>query len=232
MICLNEEDYIQGAIASIAPFTDKLVIVDGGSTDNTQRAIAEVCKDLDLDYRLDQHKWANDFAKQRQYALDLVPEHFDWWFRIDADEQWGQLIRDNFRGILTSLPKECQAVKIKQVNLVDVDQVEQRFLYSASRGGWESHPRIFRNIRFSDGNPAWRWQGQVHEYCQLLTRQGLQWPDPIACWNVNSVHFGWLDNSRREDREGLYEQIPGSGFVKGSLIERTHVVREMWQGLI
>lgn len=232
MIALNEEQYIKNAIESIANFTDTLVLVDGGSTDNTVDLARKVCEKYNIEFIQKTKFWENDFALQRNYSLLNIPLDIDWWFRLDADETFGNMIAKNIRKVLGELPKTIEAVGIKQINLVDVDINSRELYYSAGRGGWETHPRIFRNIMLSGKQPAWQWVGQVHEYCHLITRQGLVYPQNVASWNVSVIHWGWLDTERRVDRENLYEQIPGSGFVKGSLTERNHVIKPLWKGLI
>ena len=232
MIALNEEQYIGNAIESIAEYTDVLTLVDGGSTDKTVDLARGICKKSGIEFILKTKFWNNDFACSRNESLSLVPSDVDWWFRIDADETFGTKIANSINNVLLNIKTEIRAVSIKQVNLVDVDQKTKTLFYSAGRGGWETHPRFFRNLRLPDMSSAWRWTGQVHEYCQLLTKQGLVYPENVASWNVSSIHWGWLSQERRSEREDLYEQIPGSHIAKGSLTKRSHTVKTLWKGLL
>ena len=73
----------------MAPFVDRMVVVDTGSVDDTV-AIAKGCG-AEV-HRLD---WPDDFAAARNHALGLADA--DWHLVIDADE-WivcgGEALRD------------------------------------------------------------------------------------------------------------------------------------------
>lgn len=216
MISLNEKSYIKQAIAS-CDFADYVCLADGGSRDGTLQKAAAAARQADIEFIKKKARWADHFGNQRQEALMLVPEDVDWWIRLDCDEEYPALFRQNIRALLESLPDDCLAARIKQINLIDEG------IYSAGRGGWETWPRIFRNLRH-DGDSAWHWQGQVHEYCRLMTLRGLIDPEP-ANLNLSVIHYGWLSKERRQNREKLYLQMPGSGFEAGSLTAREHVPR-------
>jgi glycosyltransferase involved in cell wall biosynthesis len=220
MITLNEERYIRQALAS-CDFADTVAIVDGGSTDGTHDIIKEFGMPRVRGIVL---PWENHFGNQRQRSLKFVDSDTDWIIRLDADEQFPPVFRQNIRTLLAGLPENIIACRIRQVNLVYDEHT-----YSAARGGWETWPRIWRNLRLPDGSPAWQWQGQVHEYTKLMTDKGLVECDEsrIATLNVPVLHYGWLDRSRREEREALYSKMKGSGFAPGDLVNRSHVAKEL-----
>jgi glycosyltransferase involved in cell wall biosynthesis len=220
MIMLDDHKYIKRAITSCS-FADLIVAVDGGSTDGTVPLCVKAANEIRVDCHIEEVPWRKHFAQQRQAALRMVPPEIDWWIRIDSDEVYPPPFIDNIRGMLELVPDDCQCVRIRQNNLI-IDES----LYSAARGGWETWPRIFRNIRLEDGSPAWNWVDQVHEHCSLMTKKGLIDPDPLI-FNLSVTHHGWLDQERRESRESLYSTMPGSGFEAGSLTQRTHIVKEM-----
>lgn len=220
MIALNEEAYIYDAIKSCS-FANDVVVVDGGSEDKTTNLIHVAAGEIGIEDNTHEVKWDNHFGVQRTESLALVPEHCDWWMRLDSDEVYSQSYIENIRRLLEGLPEDCLCARIRQINLVgDVS------LYSAARGGWETWPRIFRNIRLPDGRSAWRWIGQVHEVPRLMTKKGLIDPEPVSL-NLPVVHYGWLNAERRQDREDLYVGMEGSGFKAGSLTERNHVIRRV-----
>lgn len=83
----NEEKDIVDAIRNAQKLTDKVLIVDSGSTDKTI-ALAEA-KSAKVVYRA----WDNDFAAQRNFALQHVDT--DWILYLDADERMNdELIAD------------------------------------------------------------------------------------------------------------------------------------------
>lgn len=216
MISLNEKEHIKRAIASCG-FADYICLIDGQSTDRTVQLASSMANKIGVKFIKRVKPWQTHFGEQRQAALQLVPEDADWWIRLDSDEQYSPLFQENIRALLESLPENCAAARIRQVNLIEPG------IYSAARGGWETWPRIFRNIRH-ENKSAWMWEGQVHEYCRLMTLQGLIDPDAITL-NLSVLHYGWLSIQRRQDREKLYATIPGSGFEIGSLVTREHTPR-------
>lgn len=68
---------IKAAIESCKPFADDIVVVDGGSKDNTIQ-VAE-----SLGCRVFSNPWPG-YAKQRMFGVDKT--QFDWIFLIDTDE--------------------------------------------------------------------------------------------------------------------------------------------------
>jgi len=223
MITLNEERYIGCALDSLIELEPAYVaIVDGGSTDATQSILKKYQKKLNLIWK--EVPWKNDFGAQRQAAFDLGISYADeknldvvWWMRLDSDEALPQAFQLHFRNLLARLPEDCLACRIRQVNLYpDLNH------YVANIGGWEAHPRIFRH------NLEGRWTGQVHEYFQGMTRNGLKVvPDElIYSLALDVLHYGWLNQARREKREKLYSAMPGSGVTAaGDLTGRHYEVR-------
>jgi len=223
MIALNEAKFIARSVASCT-FADYICIVDGGSNDATERLAREACPEgADLVWKV--VPWSNHFGNQRQHALHLVPYDADWWLRIDSDERYSQDFIEGIRPTLESLPEDVLAVRIRQTNLTpDEDH------YAASHGGWETHPRIFRNMQLPDGRHAYQWVGQVHEYLKWMTDVGLiDIPEEKrVTYGAQVYHYGWLERARREEREDLYSEMPGSGIKKrGDLTERRYVIREL-----
>ena len=217
IITLNEKDYIKQALASCT-FADCIYLLDGGSTDRTIQKAMAGAKEAKTELVYKTKDWADHFGDQRQHALRLVADDVDWWLRLDADEIYPPLFQDNIRDLLANLAENVMATRIRQMNLIDKSGI-----YSSSRGGWETWPRIFRNVRHQD-KPAWEWLGQIHEYCRLMTLQGLVDPKTVSL-NLSVNHYGWLSEERRQDREELYLNMPGSGFEPGSLTKRTHQAR-------
>lgn len=77
IIAQDEEDCIANAIKSCLPFADEILVVDGGSQDNT----VQIAKDLGCQVYL--NLWPG-YAKQRNFGADKAK--YDWVFFIDADE--------------------------------------------------------------------------------------------------------------------------------------------------
>lgn len=78
----NEERNIEGVVKNAQKLTDKVLIVDSGSTDET----AELAEKLGA--KVVYRAWDNDFSAQRNFAL----EHIDteWVLYLDADERMNE----------------------------------------------------------------------------------------------------------------------------------------------
>jgi len=95
----NEEMNIVEVIANAKQVTDKVLIVDSGSTDKT----VELAKknDAKVVYRA----WDNDFAAQRNFALEHVDT--EWVLYLDADERMNEELCE---GIVEIVPTSKNAV--------------------------------------------------------------------------------------------------------------------------
>lgn len=78
----NEENCIEDAIKNAQLVTDKVLIVDSGSTDNTVELAEKV--GAKIVYRA----WDNDFSAQRNFALKLIDT--EWVLYLDADERMNE----------------------------------------------------------------------------------------------------------------------------------------------
>lgn len=83
MIVKNEIDVIRRCLTSCRPLIDYWVIVDTGSTDDTQDAIREFMRDVPGE--LHERPWKN-FAHNRNEALELARGKSDYILIIDADD--------------------------------------------------------------------------------------------------------------------------------------------------
>ncbi len=81
IIAQNEADCIAQAIQSCQPFADEIIVVDGGSSDDT----AEIAKQLGA---IVYHNAWPGYAAQRNFAADKAKHN--WIFFIDADEIVGK----------------------------------------------------------------------------------------------------------------------------------------------
>lgn len=83
MIVKNEATVIERCLASVLPLIDCWVIVDTGSTDGTQDLIRSLL--TSVPGKLYKRPW-QDFAHNRNEALELARTHGDYSLIIDADD--------------------------------------------------------------------------------------------------------------------------------------------------
>lgn len=91
LIVQDEEDYLLDCLDSLAGLADEVVVLDGGSRDETvriaERAGARV-----------HHRPFDDFGAQKQAALELATG--DWVLSIDADERIPAPLREEIARVV------------------------------------------------------------------------------------------------------------------------------------
>lgn len=136
----NEEKDIVDAIKNAQKLTDKVLIVDSGSTDKTV-ALAEA-NNAEVVYRA----WDNDFAAQRNFALQHVDT--DWILYLDADERMND-------GLIADIAK---ATVSNREALYRFERRNSAFGRDFKYGvlGPDSVVRLFPS-------KGVKWEGKVHE---------------------------------------------------------------------
>ena len=103
----NEEKHIERCIRSLLPFTDKIFIVDSGSTDRTV-AIAE-----SLGANVVHNTWVT-YAVQFNFGIEHTPFNTHWLMRMDADEYVTPELANEIKQSLSSLSEEVTGVYVKR----------------------------------------------------------------------------------------------------------------------
>lgn len=106
MIAQDEAARIGAAIRSCAPFADEVVVVDGGSSDDT----VAVCEALGA--RVVRNPWPG-YAAQR--ALSITEAHGDWVFVLDADEVVGAELAQEIRAVTRRPDPDVDAYELVRV---------------------------------------------------------------------------------------------------------------------
>jgi Glycosyl transferase family 2 len=145
VIAKNERDALPGALRSVEPLVDELVVVDDESTDGT----AEIARELGA--RVITRKLGSNFADQRNAGVAAVKT--EWVVCIDADERLEPELTPMLRQMM-GWPG-ADAVFMPIVNLI------------AERGDAPVHwpdvqARLFR--------AGLRYQGAVHERVERWRR--------------------------------------------------------------
>ncbi|MGE3245001.1 MAG: glycosyltransferase family 2 protein [Beijerinckiaceae bacterium] len=95
IIARNEADRIGRAIESVRGLADEVIVVDSGSTDNTQMVAAG------LGAKVIAHDWAG-YGPQKRFAEDQCSH--DWLLNLDADEWLSDELREEIRALMGALP--------------------------------------------------------------------------------------------------------------------------------
>lgn len=135
----NSEKKIEKCLASLKGWADEIIVVDGGSSDNTIK-IAER-----YNARIYYHQFSGSFAKERNYGTQMASS--DWVLQLDSDE----VVTDAFKSKCAEILPEtkCAAFKFRRKNVF----LGHEFTY----GGWYHWSQhLFRR-------GLARYEGRVHE---------------------------------------------------------------------
>ena len=86
IICQNEEDKILIPIKNIYDYCKEIIIMDGGSKDNTLQVLRDFKNNNDIDKKLRvfQNTFNNNFSDQKNLGMSKVKNL--WTLSLDADE--------------------------------------------------------------------------------------------------------------------------------------------------
>ncbi|MBK6611480.1 MAG: glycosyltransferase family 2 protein [Sphingobacteriales bacterium] len=151
IIAQNEAHRLPRCIAAAKPIANEILIIDGGSTDNT----IQICHNLNV--RLLQRPF-DGFSTQKNYGNSCATH--DWILSLDADE-------------VLSPELQSEIAKLKQIANFDT------FAHAVSLnrltnycGHWIKHSGWFPDvkIRLFNRHQA-EWQGLIHEKLVFNTQQ-------------------------------------------------------------
>lgn len=174
LIAKNEKDNIRRCLESIKEFSDEIIIVDTGSTDNT----IEIAKEYGC--KIYYHPWNNDFSEARNMSLRKATQ--DWIFVIDCDEE----------------------VETESVNLIkELSKTKENIegfgvLISNLINGIESYASL--HLRFFRNRDVYEYEGIIHE--QL--GDSLKRYDPnsyILKSDIKLKHYGYEIDPELEARK-------------------------------
>lgn len=140
----NEEQNIVDSISSVS-FADEILVIDSGSTDQTQ-VLARKAGARVLTHPMD----GQGFAGQRNFALAQTKA--DWVFYLDADERVSDALAAEIRAVIEQ--DADAAYEIKRVSVVM---------------GQEMHYGVYRPDHIARLFPrnAVTWTGVVHERAEV-----------------------------------------------------------------
>lgn len=205
----NEEKNIVEVIENAFKLTEKVLIVDSGSTDRT----IELAKQLGA--RVVFRAWDNDFAAQRNFALEQVDT--EWILYLDADERMREELIEDIKQKLSLSSNKCYRMlrKIKAFG----------FSYKHGAYGPDKVSRLFPTA-------AVKWEHKVHEraICALPEEELKGWLehytyDGLEQWWNKAAHYTTIwaeDQYAKGKRVGVGAAFTHSlsGFFKAYLLQR------------
>lgn len=114
----NEEKWLWYSVTSVAPYVDKILLWDTGSTDRSLEIEKELVKKYPdkIIFKSRPQKTAEEFTKVRQEMLEETKG--EWILMLDADEVW---YRESIKKVTDLINKEgesLESIVVPTINLV------------------------------------------------------------------------------------------------------------------
>lgn len=109
ILTFNEEVNIANSVASASKFFETVYVLDSLSSDNT----VPVAKDAGAKIF---EKSFEDYASQRNYALEKLKDDYDWVFFLDADEEIDDELGENIAQTTSAMPAKPVAYEMRRIN--------------------------------------------------------------------------------------------------------------------
>lgn len=172
MIASNEEDWISGAIKSVQPIADRIIVQLNNSTDCTEA----ICQSLGAEVR---HCEFDNFSQVRNLSKEGVDE--DWILWLDADER---------------LVNNHNIDKYLHSTVFNGFAIRQNHLMLDMPKSHDLPVRLFRN------RPQYKFVGYIHEHCEDTAENPFDdaiFPVLILS-DVDIAHYGYSNERVRRGK--------------------------------
>ncbi len=194
IVTQNNAAYLSRAIASVERFADEIVVVDGGSTDDTEAFVRSHPKCLYLHRPFD-----GNFAAQKNFGFDHASG--TWILELDQDEVVCEEFAEAIRPLLVRSGELGYAIRRWWICSTDPLRYVSTYLFETT---WI--PRLFRNepqLRYAFPLPGPNSGTIHHEFSPALQARFV----PIDRWRL--LHFHYLIHGRadRERRFAWFNRV-------------------------
>ena len=153
-IVRDEAVCIENMLNSVLPIASYVVVLDTGSSDNTEQLARDLLRKSGVPHSIDAKShdvFDSRFADMRNAALDMVPPAIDWVLMLDADEE---MVREDYAKLFALMAQPgCDAYALPRYN------------YTGAEKTGEVRPYPDRQIRLlrNTADRRVRYSGAVHE---------------------------------------------------------------------
>jgi glycosyltransferase involved in cell wall biosynthesis len=205
-VCIITQDSahcIGRAIRSVEDCCDEIIVVDGGSSDNT----AEISRSFDK-VRYYHHPWKGDYVEQKNRSFNLA--RGDWIFSLDSDEVVGRRLKRRLPGLIRS--RRFSSYMFPRYWLVSespLRRVDSRKLYR------DYQQRLFRNT------PEFRYTSDRkihHKFPDHLQGKGRK------IRTAHIFHFELIFNDRAARERKVRQRMIVDPLT--TRVDRTHYLYE------
>jgi glycosyltransferase involved in cell wall biosynthesis len=185
----NCADKLVNAIKSVESFADEIVVVDGGSSDNTKE-VASSFEKVCYYY----NPWPNNMGLQWNYAMDQATG--DWILMLASDEAVGANMRKKIGKLIRSRRHNCYRFPVYWVIETDpLLYVESKKLYPCY------NQRLFRKLpqyRFVVNSEARSVHSTFPEEVQGVGKK---------IKNTHIFHYDFIHNDRQAREEKVRKYV-------------------------
>lgn len=167
----DEELHIRRCIENVLPIAKTIYLVDSYSTDKTLE-IATAYPNV----RVIQHKWANNYALQFNWALDQLPADTGWVLRLDADEYLLPELVEEIRQKLPTIGEETSGVVLNRRHIF-LGKWMKRGIYPV---------KLLRIFRYGKGRCE---QRLMDEHIQLTQGEIVEFDNDFCDHNLNNLSW-------------------------------------------
>ena len=206
MLIKNEEDIIASTLQAAAEWSDKLIVLDNGSTDRTWEIVNEMAAS---DPRI--IPFAQDGRPFRIGLRALMFDAFkhemssdDWWcIRMDADEFYEESPRE----FLQNIPKRYKQVSKASIDFMITEEDVQEFIFT---GNFEIdkdnikyyNPKTWAEVRFLRHSARLTWDIDQFKPSPC----GLTYPKQI-----NVLHYQFRSPQQMQKRFEIRQKAREEG---------------------
>jgi glycosyltransferase involved in cell wall biosynthesis len=199
VVTQNEAVALRGLLANVEGFAHEIVVVDGGSKDDTE-AVARAHPLV----RYVTRPWDGHFGKQKNFSFAHATG--DWILHLDTDERVGERLRDRLPELTASSWQDFYRIPMYWV------ASEDPLLYVRSRKLYPSHvPRLFRN------RPEFRYQEEGHPVHVAFPKEICRRMKKIKGAHIFHFVLAWLTREELRAKAARYAAAePGSEATNAS----------------
>ncbi len=184
LLTQNEEKHIERCLKSLRLFTDKIFIVDSGSTDRT----VEIAEGLGA--KVIYNKWVT-YAHQFNIGIDQNPFESKWIMRMDADEYVTTELAQEINEKLQSFPEQVTGLYVKR----RVFFMDQWIRHGGYYPIW-----LLRLWRYGTGICEELW---MDEHIKLSEGECVQLKNDIVDHNLNNLTWWTQKHNNYTIREAI-----------------------------
>ena len=175
VLTYNEELHLSRCLDSVMEISDRIVVVDSFSTDET----IQIAKEKGADTYV--NRWIN-YSVQFNWGLDNCDIQTDWVLRLDADEYLTPELILELKSILPSIPEDVSGIEIP---------IKRFFMGKHMKKGL-GQIKMLRLFRYGKARIEDRW---MDEHAEISS--GRVWSSKFcfADHNLNNISW-WIEKHK------------------------------------